>query len=179
MLDLIVADQLMRGHPDADEGVLSKARAAAVNKQALALRARSLELGRHLRLGRGEQRSGGADKDSILANVFEALVGAIYLDGGLEPARGFVLRELGPGLTDPDAALGDAKTRLQEQVQSLGLAPPRYRIVEESGPDHAKRFCVEVCVDGDVLARGGGTSKQAAEQDAARGALSVVRERRA
>jgi ribonuclease-3 len=176
---MIVADELMRGDPDADEGVLSKARAAAVNKQALARRARSLELGRHLRLGRGEQRSGGADKDSILANVFEALIGAIYLDGGLEPARGFVLRELGPGLSDSDAALGDAKTRLQEHAQGLGLAPPSYRIVEESGPDHAKRFCVEVCLAEDVLGRGRGTSKQAAEQDAARVALAVVQERSA
>ena len=79
-------------------------------------------------LGRGEKRSGGADKDSILANVFEALIGAIYLDGGLEPARGFVLRELGPGLSDSDAALRDAKTELQEQVQSQGLPPPSYRV---------------------------------------------------
>ncbi len=172
VLDLLISELLMEEHPDADEGVLSKARAASVNQRALAARARALDLGQFVRLGRGEQRSGGADKESILANVFEALLGALYLDGGLAAARSLVEREFQPRLGALKEALGDAKTRLQERAQALGRSIPEYCTVAERGPDHAKEFEVEVRIGDEWLARGGGRSKQAAEQAAARLALA-------
>ena len=174
VLDLLVSELLMRAHPEADEVPLSRARANAVNKQALAARARELELGRFVLLGRGERRSGGADKDSILANAFEALVGALYLDGGLAPVQGLVEREMGALLRGRDLGVGDAKTRLQEAAHALGLEAPSYRTVRASGPDHAVEFEVEVRVAAKALASGRGRSKQVAEQEAARGALPIL-----
>ena len=162
----------METQPDADEGVLSRARAAAVNTQALAARARALELGDFVLLGRGERRSGGADKPSILANVLEALLGAAYLDGGITAARALIEAEFGPTLRAGSDPLRDAKTELQERLQKLGRPVPRYTTVGERGPDHAKEFEVEVSVGSDVVARGMGSSKRTAEQEAARGALA-------
>lgn len=174
VLDLLVSELLMERDSEADEGVLSRSRAAAVNTDALADRARALELGRWVRLGRGERLSGGPDKASILANVFEALLGAVYLDGGLEPARSLVRRELLPELAALDAAAGDAKTRLQEWLQRRGRPVPHYETVAERGPDHRKEFEVEVSVGAQVLASGVGRSKRSAEQGAAQRALAAL-----
>jgi len=171
VLDLIVSELLMTAYPDADEGVLSQARARAVNTDALSEHARALGLERALRLGRGELRSGGRDKVSIQADVFEAVLGALYLDGGIEAARVFVTREFGPVLGEAASVLRDEKTRLQELLQRRGGVPPTYALCGARGPDHAKEFEVEVSADGRVLARGSGRSKQSAERDAARQAL--------
>jgi ribonuclease-3 len=170
VLDLVVSELLMEANPDVDEGVLSRARAAAVNAGALAERARELDLGDFVRLGRGERRAGGAGKPSILADTFEALLGALYLDAGLATVRAFIERELAPGLSASED-LRDAKTRLSEEVQKQGCEVPRYQTVAERGPDHAKEFEVEVRVNDEVLGRGSGSSKRSAEQRAAQGAL--------
>lgn len=174
VLDLIVSERLMAEYPEADEGRLSRARAAIVNTKALADRARALGLDGALRLGRGELLSGGSEKASILANVFEAVLGALYLDGGLLAAGGLVEREFGAQITLSDAGLGDAKTLLQELLQRLGRRPPRYETVDERGPDHQKEFEVSVWVDDEVLGRATGPSKRSAEQGAARLALQSL-----
>jgi ribonuclease-3 len=157
--------------PEAAEGLLSRARAALVNTTVLAECARSLGLGELVRLGRGEDSSGGRDKTSILADVFEAVLGALYLDGGLEVARAFLVSEFADRLLDRDVLRSDAKTRLQERVQERGDAAPYYETVAEWGPDHAREFEVVVHVAGQPLGRGVGRSKRAAEQAAARTAL--------
>jgi ribonuclease-3 len=140
----------------------------------LAVQAAALGLGKALRLGRGEERSQGREKDSILADAFEAVLAAAYLDGGLEAARRIVDCSLGERIRSishdhPDL---DPKSRIQEHLQAQGLAPPVYRLVGSSGPDHQRRFEVEVCGDTGVLGLGTGRSKKAAEQEAARDALS-------
>lgn len=171
MLDLVVSEMLMRAAPGADEGTLSKARAAAVNTEALARHARDLDLGRSLRLGRGEDRQGGRTRPSILADVFEAVVAAVYLDGGLDAARDViraVLGDLGSGGVE---LLVDPKTRLQEILQREEGVLPVYETVAESGPDHARKFEVVVRVRDRTLARGAGRSRRAAEQEAAARAL--------
>jgi ribonuclease-3 len=175
VLDLLVSELLMEAHPESDEGRLSRARAAAVNTDALAERARDLDLGGFVQLGRGERRSGGAEKASILANVFEALLGAIYLDGGLGPVRALVERDFGAELRAPDAGGRDAKTLLQEELQRRGQPAPHYEMLRESGPDHRKQFSVEVRADREVLGSGLGGSKRAAEQAAAGEALARIR----
>ena len=177
VLDLVVSELLMEAHSDVDEGVLSRARAAAVNASALAERARSLGLGEFVRLGRGERRAGGAEKPSILANTLEALLGALYLDAGLASVRAFVERELAPGLS-VTGDLRDAKTRLSEQLQQQGRGAPRYQTVAERGPDHAKEFEVEVSVGDEVLGCGAGSSKRSAEQGAAQQALERLAAKR-
>lgn len=174
VLGLIVAEILMEAHPDADEGALSRARAAAVNATALAARARELGLDRWIRLGRGEERSGGREKLSILANAFEAVLGALYLDGGSARARAFIERELGTALRQEARPLDDAKTRLQELVHQQGAEGPSYELVAEHGPDHAKEFEVRVCCGARSLGSGRGRSKREAEQDAARQAIEVL-----
>ncbi len=174
VLDLVVSEYLMEAHPDADEGSLSRARADAVNTHALAARAKALGLGQAARLGRGEERSGGRDKPSILANVFEAVVGAMYLDGGLASVRGFVDREFAEDLQDLGRSIRDAKTQLQELLQARGEDIPRYHLMETRGPDHAREFEIEVRLGDTVLGSGQGRSKRAAEQEAARVALDQL-----
>jgi ribonuclease-3 len=174
-LGLVVGELLMEALPDADEGALSLARASAVNRGALARAARALELGQWLRLGRGEARSGGRDKDSILANGFEALLGALYLDGGLAAVRALVVRELAPTLELATSARRDAKTALQEALQARAQPPAEYRVLAERGPDHAREFEVEVSCGSRVLGTGVGRTKREAEQAAARQALEAVR----
>ncbi len=168
-LGVVTSELLMEALPDADEGALSLARAGAVNRGALARAARALDMGAWLRLGRGEAGSGGRDKDSILANVFEAVLGALYLDGGLTAVRALVVRELGPTLAL--AARRDAKTELQEALQADGRPAAEYRVRAERGPDHAREFEVEVLCAGRVLGAGAGRTKREAEQAAAREAL--------
>nr|WP_231121598.1 ribonuclease III [Motilibacter peucedani] len=176
VLGLVVTDTLYRLHPDLPEGQLAKLRAAVVNSRALAEVARRLELGRHVRLGRGEETTGGRDKSSILADLVEALIGAAYVDRGLEEATALVHR-LVDDLVEQAAALGaglDWKTSLQEMTAALGAGPPQYRITS-TGPDHAKTFAASVVVDGEVRGEGSGRSKKEAEQQAASAAWAVLR----
>jgi ribonuclease-3 len=175
VLGLIVTEELFRRHPDLPEGQLAKLRAAVVNSRALAEVARALGVGRYLRLGRGEEVSGGRDKSSILADAVEALIGAVYLDRGMEPTRSLVL-ELFAGLLDSAAQLGaglDWKTSLQELAAGRSLGVPEYR-VSESGPDHAKAFRAVAVVAGRDLGEGSGRSKKEAEQHAAQRAWTVL-----
>lgn len=173
VLGLVVCELLMERNPDQTEGWLSRARAGAVNQDALAARALALGLGGCVRLGRSEQRSAGASKPSILANVLEALIGALYLDAGLTAVRALVERELGPELADHERARADAKTRLQELLQARGQGRPQYRTTETRGPAHALEFRVEVRLGERVLGQGVGPTKRAAEQEAARRALEL------
>ena len=164
----------MELHSQADEGVLARARAGVVNTASLARGAERVGMDAWVRLGRAEEGSDGRGKPSILANVFEALLGALYLDGGLEPVRRFVRREFEADLADVGAMRRDAKTHLQEHLQADGLEPPEYRTVAEWGPDHAKEFSVEVWGAGRVLGTGSGRSKREAEQAAAQRALEKL-----
>jgi ribonuclease III len=175
VLGLVVTEELFRRHPDLPEGQLAKLRAAVVNARALAEVARELDIGRFLRLGRGEEASGGRDKSSILADAVEALIGAYYLDRGVEPARKLVLR-LFAGLLDEAATLGaglDWKTSLQELSAGRSLGVPEYDVTE-SGPDHAKSFEATAVVSGRRIGVGRGHSKKEAEQRAAERAWHVL-----
>lgn len=172
VLDLLVSDLLMRASPEAPEGELTLARANAVNRRALASHARELGLGEEIRLSRGERRSGGAEKDSILADVFEAVAGALYADAGLEGVRRFVERVIAPGLESPGAPQLDAKSRLSEWLQAQGEPHPTYELLASRGPAHRPEFEVGVSFRGKLAARGSGPSKQVAEQRAAARALA-------
>jgi ribonuclease-3 len=171
VLDLAVSDVLMRRFPERSEGDLSKMRAALVNAATLAEKAARLDLGELLRMGKGEERSGGRKKKSILAGAFEALLGAVYWDGGYEPARRIVERYFSSDIQEGALGQQDYKTRLQEISQMLFHEPPVYKLVAESGPDHEKRFVTEIFVAGKLLGRGEGGSKKESEQDAAGKAL--------
>jgi len=180
VLGVIITEALYRDNPEVSEGHLARMRAAVVNMRALADVARALELGAALRLGRGEETTGGRDKSSILADGLEALIGAVYLDCGLAIASAFVHRLFDPLLTD-SAALGaglDWKTSLQELAAAELLGPPEYAVTE-SGPDHAKSFIASAIVGGERLGFGQGTSKKQAEQQAASEAWLALRDRAA
>lgn len=174
VLQLAVTRHLYDTYDKLAEGELAKVRAAVVNQKALAVVARQLGIGDHILLGQGEERSGGRDKDSILADVVEALLGAIYLDGGYEPASDLVLQLLVPLIGERAASPGrlDFKTRLQEVLAQRRLQP-RY-VISESGPDHSKTFTAELWVDGELLGAGEGSSKKRAEQAAARNAAEAL-----
>ncbi|MBM4296333.1 MAG: ribonuclease III [Deltaproteobacteria bacterium] len=178
VLDLAVSDLLMRANPEKSEGDLSRMRAALVNSTVLAEKAAELDLGPFLRLGKGEERSEGRSKPSILAGAFEALLGGIYQDGGYEPARRVVEKYFLADVSGKKLGLHDYKTRLQEISQMLFHAPPTYRVVAESGPDHEKYFVTEISVGGKVLGKGEGRSKKLSEQAAARIALQELQARR-
>lgn len=176
LLDFIVGEYLYQQYPEMDEGKLTNLRAALINASALARLARTVELGSYVYLSHGEEERGGRGRVGLLSDVFEALVAAIYLDGGLDTTAEFVI-----GLVAPEAARiveggldRDFKSRLQEWTQrELGVTPV-YRTVLEQGPDHAKEFTVEVLINDKVHGLGLGRSKQAAEQEAAREALARV-----
>ena len=175
VLGLIVTDTLYNEHPDLPEGQLAKLRAAVVQMRALAGVARDLKLGRYVRLGRGEEGTGGRDKPSILADTLEAVIGAVYLDRGLEAACRLVHRLFDPVIAS-SAQLGaglDWKTSLQELTASELLGVPEYR-VEESGPDHQKLFRATVRVAGHTYGSGQGRSKKEAEQQAAEAAYNGI-----
>jgi ribonuclease-3 len=178
VLGFIVADLLFREFPECDEGEKSKMKAMLVSTTTLARVAERLQLGDHLLLGRGEEKTGGRRKQALLADGCEALIAAIYLDGGIEQARAFVVHELG-GIIDDMRRDGiggqDYKSALQELVQAGNRPLPEYRVVGTLGPDHQKLFDVEVVVAGEALARATGSSKKEAEQEAARLALSRFR----
>lgn len=174
VLGLITAEELFREHPDQPEGELSKRKSFLVSRDVLARRGEELGLGELLRLGVGEERSGGREKASLLADAVEAVLGAVYLDGGLEAARQVVSRLFAAGLARPAAPSLDAKTRLQETVQGRGWPLPVYRLVDTAGPDHDKRFTVEVRLQGESAGVGHGRSKKIAEQEAAAVALTAL-----
>jgi ribonuclease-3 len=185
VLGLVVGEALFLSHPEWQEGELTRVRAQLVSRQHMARVAAAISLGTHLRLSRGEDRSGLRHKSTVLSNTMEAVIGAVFLDGGLEPVRAFArhyvmgstVEELAEQLRS-GAALGNYKSALQERLQAGRAGSPVYRVKHESGPDHRKRFLVEVRLraangePGKPLARGSGTTKKHAEQDAARRALA-------
>ena len=175
VLDLVASRCLLREFPDAREGELTRLRAEVVAEPCLAGLARTLDLGRCLLVGRGEERSGGREKDSLLADALEALFGAVFTDSDFERAAGVMEPLLLPLLKKASRRTGqDYKTRLQEFCQAHGGNLPVYRLVEASGPDHERRYAVEVDIDGERCGTGGGTTKKKAEQEAARQALAVL-----
>jgi ribonuclease III len=178
LLGFVIADVLFREFPDYDEGRKSKTKAAIVSTATLARQAERLQLGDHLLLGRGEEKTGGRRKQALLGDGYEALIAAIYLDGGIEHARAFIVREFAP-LLDEARRVGvsgqDYKSALQELLQSRDLGLPEYRLIGTLGPDHRKQFEIEVLVKGERLAVASGASKKEAEQDAARLALDALK----
>ncbi len=176
VLGLVTTELLYERHPAYDEGQLTRARASVVNLNAAASFAKALGLGAHLMLGRGAEMTGARQRASVLGRAFEALVGAVYLDAGLEAARDFI----NPFVSEALGARGragpqkDYKTQLQERLHVERAATPVYVLVDASGPDHARRFRMAVTVDDERLAQGEGSSKQRAEQDAARAALRLM-----
>jgi ribonuclease-3 len=171
VLQLIVTAYLFDNHPELSEGEMAKVRAGLVNGVELAEIAREIVLGDHLVLGRGEEASGGRQKESILADAMEAVIAAIYLDHGMEGARTFILGRWADRIEARVAAPGkrDYKTRLQEDLAQDGLRP-QYRVADQ-GPDHDKIFTATVEIDGDIVGEGSGRSKKEAEQSAAKRAL--------
>jgi ribonuclease-3 len=181
VLQLVLTRHLFEQFPQFGEGPLTKARAKLVNSRSLAEQARRIELGRHLLLSHGEELSGGRDRVSSLADAFEALIGAIFLDGGFEVAREFILRQFGRELEhlQIDPTLDNPKGELQELLQSVSTEAPRYQLAAVSGPDHDRMFECTVHHGGKELARGQGKSKKAAQSEAARAALARMREEKA
>ena len=179
VLGFVIADLLFREFPGWNEGQKSKAKAALVSTATLARQAERLNVGEHMLLGRGEEKTGGRRKQALLADSYEALIAAIYLDGGIEHARAFIAREfaalVGEARDSGGASGQDYKSALQELLQSRGEAPPDYRLVGTIGPDHDKKFHVEVVVRGEPIGEAIGPSKKEAEQEAARAALEKVR----
>ncbi len=177
VLELLASEYLLATFPEWSEGQLSKSRARIVNAGSLEAAARRLRLGEHLRLGRGEEKTGGREKQTLLADAFEAVVAAVYLDGGLGAAREVLrsalfeqaLEERGERISE-----SDRKSALQELLQGQGRAPAEYRLAGESGPDHQKVFQIEVWIDGERKATGEGNTKKEAEQRAARSALEQL-----
>jgi ribonuclease III len=187
VLALITSEELFQRFPQFREGELSKLRAHLVSERHLIQVAQQLELGHYLRLGRGEEKSGGRGKTALLVDALEAILAAIYLDGGLEPARTFVVREI----VEPELArmereggtlpVTDFKSALQEAAQGLGLPQPSYILVQEAGPEHSKTFTVEARLNmkdqkgqAEFVGRAQGTTKKTAEQDAARQLLTYL-----
>ena len=176
VVDLAVSHRLMERFPRASEGELSKLRALIVNEEALARIARKIGLGEILLLGRGEELTGGRDKNSVLADALEAVIGAVYLDAGLGATMALVDRcftEALDGVADGRNGF-DYKTRLQEDVQNRLRVSPKYRVISEKGPDHEKVFEVEVSIGAELFARALGRSKKEAEQAAAQKTLEML-----
>lgn len=177
VLELLTSEYLLANFPEWSEGQLSKSRARIVNAGSLEMAARRLRLGEHLRLGRGEEKTGGREKQTLLADAFEAVIAAVYIDGGLGAARELLrrvlfeqaLEERGERISE-----SDRKSALQELLQGRGQSPAEYRLAGESGPDHQKTFQIEVWIDGECMATGEGSTKKEAEQCAARSALELL-----
>ena len=178
VLELTVSEYLFFEKPDYSEGEMTKSRAALVNESALVRLSRELGLSAFLTLGRGERNSGGADKPSILADVVEALIGAVYVDGGFEAARDMVQRLMESSFDKvlSGGGMRDYKTRLQEYYHKQGVSDIRYTVYKEEGPPHDKLFFVKLFIAGEEIAQGKGRSKKAAEQKAARQACLNVKE---
>lgn len=176
VLGLVLSRQLYEKFPDADEGQLTKSRAKLVNAAALAAHGRSLDLGAHLILSRGEENTGGRERASALADAFEAVLGAIFLDGGFDAAREFILREFENDFAELALPTGihNPKGELQELLQAKSPVAPVYQLISSEGPDHDRNFVCAVLHEGAELARGSGKSKKAAESDAALAALKTL-----
>ena len=170
VLQIVSADYLFHAYADRPEGDLTRIRASLVSEGALFQFAQEIDLGEYLRLGRGEERCGGRTRPSVVSDAFEALIAALYLDGGMDVARSFIL----PFITEGKHAEADYKTRLQEIVQQNPEERLSYVVESESGPDHDKHFVVAVRFNSDRVARGEGRSKKAAEQQAAKAALTKL-----
>jgi ribonuclease-3 len=178
VLGFVVADLLFSEFPEFDEGQKSKIKASLVSTVTLARLAEHLQLGDHLLLGRGEEKTGGRFKQALLADAYEALIAAIYLDGGIDDARAFIVREFTDLVADVrrlGTAGGDFKSALQELLQARDRPLPEYRLVGTHGPDHRREFDVEVLVEGRAMGRGTGPSKKEAEQEAAKQAVEELR----
>jgi ribonuclease-3 len=177
VLGLVVSEMLYRRYPGLTEGQMSKFKAFLVSAGMLARKADEIDLGSYLLLGKGEEKTAGREKDSLLANTFEAVTAALYLDGGMPVAAAFLDRVLSPQLSaaiEQEPELQDFKSLLQEELQAVGQPLPVYQVVSENGPDHEKVFVVELCVGEERLAEGEGKTKKAAEQAAAEVALAEL-----
>lgn len=172
VLEFIVSDYIFKNFPDKEEGYLTALRANLVNTQNLASVAINLNLGREIFLSKGEDEGGGRNNKSLLADTVEAIIGAIFLDLGFKSAQDFINENI---LKDAESksreSLKDSKSLLQEKLQAMGIGTPKYKVIEESGPDHDKKFVVEVSVGNKSLAKGIGKSKSTGEQEAAKVAL--------
>jgi ribonuclease-3 len=178
VLGLVLSRALYEKFSAVDEGFLTKTRAKLVNAAALAAHSRALGLGAHLIISRGEENSGGRERTSALADTFESLLGAIFLDGGLDAARDFILRDFAEDFRGLDLTTGieNPKGELQEWFQAKSPVAPIYELISASGPDHDRQFECAVLHDGVELARGHGKSKKAAESTAASAALKILRD---
>lgn len=177
VLGFTIADALFRRFPEYDEGQKSKIKSMLVSTPTLARLSRQLEFGEFLMLGRGEEKTGGRRKQALLADTCEAVIAAIYVDGGIDEARAFIMRHFAPLLDEvrrPDYGGRDHKSALQEYLQGHDFPLPEYHVASESGPDHRKLFLVEVRVRGEIIGQAQGRSKKEAEQDAARLALEKL-----
>ncbi len=181
VLQLALTRELYEKFPTFDEGPLTKARAKLVNRRTLAVHGRGISLGEHLILSRGEESHGGRERSSTLADAYESVIGAIFLDGGYEAARAFILREFRPGFGELSELplLENPKGELQELLQAKSPDAPHYHVVSATGPDHDRIFECTVHHAGAELARGSGKSKKAAESEAALAALKKLREEQA
>ena len=173
VLELATSEYIFNNFPDMIEGEMTKLRASVVCESTLSSCARQLGLGDFLKMGKGEEASGGKNRDSILCDLFEAIIGAIYLDGGYQPAKTFILSVLKDEICSLRGLtwISDCKTHLQEQLQKNSLDPIEYYVIKEEGPDHMKIFTVELAHSGKILAQGVGRNKKEAEQAAAREAI--------
>lgn len=174
VLELVSSEFLFRGNPSLPEGQLTKTRASMVCEPALAYCARQIGLEKYILLGKGEEITGGRSRDSIISDVMEAIIGAVYLDGGFEPARDLIHRVILSDVEDKQLFY-DSKTVLQEMVQTMNHASLTYRLVAERGPEHDKEFEVEVCINDKVCGTGVGHNKKAAQQQAAYQAILELR----
>ncbi len=175
VLSVVVSQYLFEHHPDLPEGELTRIRAALVCEKSLHKFALKISLGNYLLLGKGEEHTGGRERPSILADAFEAVIAAVYLDGGLEAARTHILHFIPKNIPENRSMLfGDYKTALQEVIQKNPEEKIDYKLIEESGPDHNKTFVVEVCLNSNVIGKGIGKSKKEAEQMAAQEALALM-----
>jgi ribonuclease III len=176
VLDFLLSDMLLVQFPTSREGDLTRIRAALVDEASLAKIAVCLDLGSCLRLGRGEEKGGGRQKRSLLADAFEALLAALYLDGGLEPARRVVAERFGPMLTSEEVLCGrDYKTDLQERARLMRGELPRYQVKDVAGPDHDRRFTIEIYIGDELMGEGIGRTKKEAEQAAAHAATLLLK----
>lgn len=176
VLKLVACERLYLGYPSLPEGEMSKAVAQSVSTRTLSRAARRLGLGSHVRLGKGERAQGGGERESILADLFESIIGALYIDQGLDSARKFILSHLDGAIATAVRMRGraDEKTVLQEIIQGMTKKTPTYRVTQEAGPDHDKRFTVEVYSGDEFLGRGVGRSKKEAARQAAVQALDAL-----
>ena len=174
VLEVVTSEFVYINYPDMKEGDMTKLRASIVCEPTLALCAKEIKLGDYLLLGKGEELTGGRERDSILSDAFEALIGAIYLDGGFANAKEFI-RDFILADIDNKKLFYDSKTILQEIIQSNYKEPLNYNLLNEEGPDHNKKFTVEVEIEGNILAKGTGRTKKAAEQEAAYKAILKIK----